>query len=102
MTFIPDVRTDENYNQNMLNNNDKLIIDGYDMAVDALENALSNLTFLDTDTSISSHLLNYNIHSDADNKKVTLLEHITRLVLESLECSRDTIVVSMLDEYEEE
>ena len=42
MTYIPNCRTDENYNERYLNRRDKRFVAGYDFAVEQALNILNN------------------------------------------------------------
>ena len=89
MSYIPDCRTDENYNEKYLNEKDKLFIAGYDWAVNEMSIFFDNLnvypeveTILADDTAIITE-------GKADKVKEAIEEWV--------EMSRDELITSMID-----
>ena len=87
MTFFPNVREDETYNQNLLKPPFIDRLGGYDYAVDEVETAFSNL-----DAHIDESLV---IHYLTEHKEE--LEKIKNIILRYLEIERNEMVVSMIE-----
>lgn len=99
MGFIPDCRKDENYNYQNLKEADKAYIDGYDKAVELLESAFD--FSLESDSLLeyfgSIKLPESLKQEDCETVKDLLFLFITN----HMEMSRDEIITSMIDNYEE-
>lgn len=102
MSYIPDCREDENYNEKYLNETDKEYIRGYDYAVEeVLETFFSNIDVYDLRVDgedIDLGLILENHESILNKLKEAMHEHF--------ESSRDEMITSMIDnmddkEYEE-
>lgn len=87
MTFFPNVREDEDYNEKMLKPPFIDRLGGYDYAVEEVETAFNNL-----DAHIDESLV---IHYLAEHKEE--LEKIKEIVLRYLEIERNEMVVSMIE-----
>ena len=94
MTYIPDVRTDENYNEKFLNEEDKMFLAGYDWAVEQATNMCNNL-------EVYPELLEI-----MEDNKAVIKEGKADILKDALshwlEADRNELVVSMLDAYEDE
>lgn len=98
MSYIPDCREDENYNEKYLNHDDKEFIKGFDYAVeDALDSFFYNLDSYDWDVD----------GEDIDLEKILtnheeLCEKLKDNIKNHLESERDEMIVSMIDHYEDD
>lgn len=121
MSYIPDCRTDENYNENNLNDDDATFIDGFDWAVErAVDNFFDN-NFIEgmDDSSYIGHLMtqklpkslkeNYEIEFkyDEDHEPVTrcvetIADYIRSKLLDWVESCRNELIVSMIDDSDDE
>ena len=115
MTYIPDCRSDEVYNFNNLNDEDKHHIEGYDYCVEnAVDNFFNNLDDIDSDylklvldveipENMATH---YEIEFSEDHveeREVKTYADLLRYeLLHHLEIERDEIITSMIDSYPEE
>ena len=99
MIYIPDCRKDENYNYKNLKDEDKKYIDGYDRAVELLESAYD--FSLESDSLLeyfgAVKLPESLKQEDCETVKDLLFMFMTN----HMEMSRDEIIVSMIDGYEE-
>lgn len=95
MTLIPDCRTDDNYNEKYLCEEDKMFVRGYDWVA---ENVIS--CFFDNISIYpdAEQLLEDNVGIIAENKADTL----KAALLNWIEGQRDELITSMLDGYSEE
>ena len=98
MTYIPNAREDDTYNEKYLNHDDKEFIKGYDYAVEeVLESFFNNLDSYDWDVD----------GEDIDLEKIlTNHEKIAEKLLENLkkhfESDRDEMITSMIDHMTDE
>ena len=86
MTYIPDCRTDEAYNESKLDNEGKEFIAGFDFGMDAADNCFDNLDAFDFDIDVRP--------SDIE----TVAKAIRNAVKTWMESRRNEAIVSMLDE----
>ena len=94
MTYIPDCRKDENYNENYLNDDCTKFLAGYDYAVDQIANIFNNLeVYPDLE-----ELLEDNKAIIKENKADIAQESMS----EWMEGHRDELIVSMIDGMDEE
>ena len=99
MSFIPDCRKDENYNYNNLKEADKAYIDGYDKAVQTIEPAFDFA--LDSD-SLLEKIGSLELPESCKGEDCeTVRDFILLLINNYMESTRDEIIVSMIDGYEE-
>ena len=95
MTYIPDTRTDEAYNQSKLNDTNKKFVDGYDWCADQFENFFA--TIGDTDEYLD-HILMERVPEDmADEEVETYADLLLQRLKSWVESSRDELIVAMLD-----
>ena len=87
MTFFPNVREDEDYNEKMLKPPFIDRLGGYDYAVEEVETAFNNL-----DAHVDESLV---IHYLAEHKEE--IEKIKNIILRYLEIERNEMVVSMIE-----
>lgn len=94
MSYIPDCRSDENYNEAYLNEMDKEFVRGYDYAVEQIVNLIEN---------------NSNVYPELDDildyhKAVACVDKV-KIVKESIEewaeTQRDELITSMIDSMDE-
>lgn len=107
MTYIPDCRTDETYNQKYLNENDKEFIRGLDYTVSAFEVFLDNL-----DTYTNGDIFDDPYDEKKENEaKIFILKLINsdfqkkvlkRIFNDWMEMDRNEFITSMIDHYSEE
>lgn len=120
MSYIPDCRTDEFYNQKYLNDTDREFLSGFDWAVEmALDNFFDNnyLKGFDDDTFIGHEVLQelpecekeeYTMEFDCLDRKEeqrsveTIIDKIRSEILEWAESERDMLITSMIDNMNEE
>lgn len=119
MSYIPDCRTDENYNQKYLNQKDKQILNGFDWAIEmAVDNFFNNLELLED--GYLEHILNDNVAKgpegqqeeykmeftfggrEPETRKVDTFADLLRFkILEFCEMERDELITSMIDGMDE-
>lgn len=98
MTYIPDTRSDDYYNEKYLKEKDKEFIKGYDYAVNSsFEFFLENLDAFDfevdgEDINIGKILEN---HPD-------ILAKFREVAKQNFESDRDEMIVSMIDYYSDD
>ena len=115
MSYIPDCRTDENYNAEKLSNDDKQFVNGYDYCVEmAADSFFDNLDVFFGEDSHIMHALNeelpkylkesYDIEFEyhGEQQKVTrdvetYADLIRVRMLDYIESQRDELIVSMID-----
>lgn len=85
--LIPNCRDDINYNENYLTEHDKRFLKGYDYAIGVIKNFLENL---DSNIEISNKV------------DLELLVDIKDEGLTTLECNRDELITSMIDNMDED
>ena len=99
MSFIPDCRKDENYNYNNLRDEDKRFIDGYDKAYELIEVELDNA--IDSDSLIEK-LMGIELPESCKSEDCnTVRDFVLTLMNNGMETTRDEIIVSMIDRYED-
>ena len=93
MTYIPDARTDDTYNEKYLNEKDKEYIKGYDYAVEeVLESFFANMDIYDMsvdgeDIDIGRILTNHE----------EIAEKLKESMKDYFESERDQMITSMID-----
>ena len=95
MSYIPDCRTDENYNEKYLVGNNKMFIAGFDYAVETILNLFDGN--LDVYPKLEELL---------DDKKAIIADGKVALVKESIdhwaEMQRDEMITGMIDGMDED
>lgn len=93
MSYIPDCRTDENYNEKYLNAKNKEFLAGYDCAVEQITTLFSNLdAYPDLEELLDDHKAVIK-----DGKADIAQEAIE----EWMESQRDELITSMIDNMSE-
>ena len=112
MSYIPDCRTDENYNVEALNETDKSEIRGYDYCAETIVPGFFDnlITYFEPDSYIM-HILNQKVpvnnesweddEEDEEAKIETYWDLIREKLLDWIEMGRDEIITSMIDNYAE-
>lgn len=96
MTYIPNVRKDENYNEKYLAEKDKDIVRGYDFATKTIDSFFDNLEIYDFEVEGEDIDIGRFFDNHPEIKelfKANLMEH--------LESGRNELVVSMIDGMDE-
>lgn len=93
MSYIPDCRTDEYYNQKYLNEKDKEFIAGYDWAVEQIVNMIENN--IETYPELEA-ILKENVAVVHGHKVQVCAEAVQNWA----EMERDIMITSMIDGYE--
>lgn len=95
MSYIPDCRTDEYYNQKFLNGRDKNFIEGYDWAVQQI------LGLFCDNLDVYPELMEL-----FDDNKAIIKPNKTEIAKDAIEdwaeMQRDELITGMLDGYDEE
>ena len=118
MTYIPDCRTDENYNQKYLNKLDKEFLSGFDWCMEnAVDNFFDNNYDFDDGSYICHELLQelsegdkddyimeftFNDRKDEKRKIKTIIDKVRYEILAWIESERDMLITSMIDAMDEE
>ena len=121
MSYIPDCRNDENYNEKYLNNFDKEFVRGYDWCVEmSVDNFFDNLDIYFGDDSHIMHLLNEELPENMreeyeiertfadENARVekrdvkTYVDLFRSKILDYIEMERDELITSMIDNMDEQ
>lgn len=121
MSYIPDCRNDENYNEKYLNNFDKEFVRGYDWCVEmSVDNFFDNLDIYFGDDSHIMHLLNEELPENMreeyeiertfadENDRVekrdvkTYVDLLRSKILDYIENERDELITSMIDNMDEQ
>lgn len=123
MSYIPDCRTDENYNEKFLNEKDSEFVRGFDWCVEmAVDNFFANEMFeLQNADSYLGHILNeklpeemqseYDVEfrfagtgdKETETRKVeTYADLIRSKILDWIEMERDELITSMIDNMSDE
>lgn len=121
MSYIPDCRNDENYNEKYLNNFDKEFVRGYDWCVEmSVDNFFDNLDIYFGDDSHIMHLLNEELPENmreeyeiertfadendrAEKRDVkTYVDLLRSKILDYIEMERDELITSMIDNMDEQ
>ena len=115
MSYIPDCRTDEFYNDKNLNEKDKEFVRGYDWCTEcAADTFFDNLDVFFGDDSHLMHVLNeelpqglkekyefertYGVDKKTETREVTTYGDLLRVrLLEYIESERDELIISMVD-----
>lgn len=99
MTYFPDCRKDEYYNQKYLDKYNNEFIAGYDFAVDNIDNLFNNLDIYipemyvdDEDINLCAFLEN---HPKIEGKFRECVKHW-------MEMERNMLITSMIDDMDEE
>ena len=93
MTYIPDTRTDENYNEKYLNAQDKEFVKGYDYAVEQALNLLNNTDVYDE--------LDDLLDTNKALVNVDKCEIVENALKDWLEGERDMLITSMIDNMDD-
>lgn len=102
MSYIPDCRTDENYNVEALNENEKKVITGYDWcADDSVPGFFANLNVYFEEDSYIMHILNEKVPNADQGESQTYWDKIKDCLADWIEMQRDEIITSMIDNHEE-
>lgn len=99
MTYIPDCRTDENYNEKYLNDKDKEFVAGFDWATEQMQNLYHNLDTYERDMNITGE--DMNIIRYLKNHKDTR-EKFFECLADWIEMARDEMITSMIDNMDDE
>ena len=121
MSYIPDCRNDENYNEKYLNNFNKEFVRGYDWCVEmSVDNFFDNLDIYFGDDSHIMHLLNEELPENMreeyeiertfadENARVekrdvkTYVDLLRSKILDYIEMERDELITSMIDNMDEQ
>ena len=120
MSYIPDCRTDEDYNPKYLNESDKREVAGFDWcAEEVVDNFFDNEMFgLEDEDSYLGHILAQEVpeylqeeytmefadggKDDEDRVVRTYADLIRFKLLQWIECGRNEFIVSMIDNMSEE
>lgn len=121
MSYIPDCRNDENYNEKYLNNFDKEFVRGYDWCVEmSVDNFFDNLDIYFGDDSHIMHLLNEELPENMreeyeiertfadENDRIekrdvkTYVDLLRSKILDYIEMERDELITSMIDNMDEQ
>lgn len=121
MSYIPNCRTDENYNQKYLNQKDKEFISGYDWCVEQVVDNFFDNNYDHDDEGYLEHILaqelpecmkdNYEMEAGTDEngqrkyeeREVKTYADLLRMqILAWVETERDELITSMIDDMSEE
>ena len=120
MTYIPNCREDENYNEKYLNKKDKEFLAGFDWCMEsAVDNFFDNnykAGFDEGDfvghevlqelpeVEKDSYVMEFNFgERKAEERKIeTIIDKIRYEILAWIECERDMLITSMIDAMDEE
>ena len=119
MSHIPDTRTDEYYNEDYLNKEDTLRIDGYDWcAEEVVDNFFNNLDVDFGEETYFGHVLaeelpesmkeSYMMYfafgdKESEERQITTYADLLRYkLIEWIEMGRNELITSMLDNMSEE
>lgn len=97
MSYIPDCRTNENYNYDRLNEADKAYIDGYDCCVEmGIDSFFDNLDTYIQELDIEGE--DINLCRFLDNHE-EVRETFKECLKEWIESNRDGLIVGIIDGY---
>lgn len=117
---FPNARADEHYNQKYLNEKDKEFLIGYDYNTEKIvDNFFDNLEYLDCDYLLEflaqeipdemkeTYEMVHSFSEDSENvgemrEVVTYTDFIRSKLLEHIECERDHMIKSMIDNMDSE
>ena len=101
MSYIPDCRTDECYNQKYLNEKDKDYIGGYDYCVDpTVSTFFDNLDFMDGEVQA---IFEKEVRKDLQKEGIRTVGDYVRIKLfEWIEMERDELRTAMIDEMNDD
>ena len=117
MSYLPDCRSNENYNDKYLNERDKAEVNGYDWCTEQVVDCFfDNLDLCESDhlTHILSEEIREDEHkeyeweyttSDAPSEKRTIKTYgdlLRSMLLEYIEAERNERIVSMIDSMDED
>lgn len=117
MSYIPDCRTDEYYNEKYLNDNDKAEVRGYDWAVEeVVDTAFDNLDVFCDDTFLAElnkplpeslkteYEMEWRFGDRGTEKRnvETYLDLLRYAILAHCEMDRNELVTSMIDDMDED
>lgn len=119
MSYIPDCRNDEYYNQKYLNKKDAEFVRGFDWcAENAMDNFFDNMEQFFSDDSYVMHILTEEIPEDEHEKYAwinsfngnveeiriikTYLDAIRGHLIDWVEASRDELITSMIDSMDDD
>ena len=117
MSYIPDCRTDANYNEKYLNERDKEFIAGFDWAI---ENAVDNFFYNNFEKGLDDHEFvghtmveelpdslkkEIEVEFEDSHKEVrkieTIADYVRSKILDWCEYERDNLITSMIDNMDE-
>lgn len=108
MSYIPDCRTDEAYNEKYLNKEDKTFVYGFDYCAEqAVDSFFYNLDVYFEDDDKLMELLQAELPEDEKQENATTYADLLKnKMLEWIEGERDELITAMIndmddDEYEE-
>ena len=100
MSYIPDCRTDEVYNEKYLNEKDKEYLEGFDWCVKTvLESFVDNINIYREEFDIEGASLNLEWFLQ-NNKAVA--EKLKECMVHFSEMERNTLIIAMIEEMDEE
>lgn len=119
MSYIPDCRNDEYYNQKYLNKKDAEFVRGFDWcAENAMDNFFDNMEQFFSDDSYIMHILEKEIPEDEHEKYAwinsfngnveeiriikTYLDAIRGYLIDWVEANRDELITSMIDSMDDD
>lgn len=120
MSYIPDCRTDENYNEKYINKEDKTFLRGFDWCAEmTVDNFFDNMDVYFEQDSHIMHVLNEELpedikgeytvcespfmeHGEETRKVETYADLIRREILDYIEMGRDQLITSMIDGMDED
>ena len=119
MSYIPDCRTDETYNEKFLKGDDKEYVAGFDYCVEmGVDNFFDNLDIPFSDESHIAHMLSEEVpesmretytvefafkDEEPQERTVRTYADLLRLcMLRHIECERNELITSMLDSSAED
>lgn len=121
MSYIPNCRTDEDYNEKYLNKYDNEFVRGFDWCVEmAVDNFFDNLDIYFGDDSHIMHLLNEELPENMreeyeiertfadENDRVekrdvkTYVDLLRSKILDYIEMERNELITSMIDNMDEQ
>lgn len=115
MTYIPDCRTDKNYNEKYLNNADKEFVKGFDWCIEeAVDLFFDNLDVVESDYLESVLNTEYPFapthyvqefryrNTEKEEREIKTYADLLRFeILRWVECERDELITSMIDNMDE-
>ena len=117
MSYIPDCREDEYYNQKYLKGEDREFVNGFDYCAEETVDCLfDNLDTMFDDDSYIMHVLNEEVpkqeeydmewtfgHKETEHRVVKTYADLLRMkILEWVEMERNELITSMIDSMDED